>query len=164
MSLHAGLACGARRRFQPIGVALAGVIAAVSMAACAPSGIIQPAPTVIATVPATPTPTLAPLTTQPDYTITVRLGVVSPGVVTSGTSFVATKPFEVIVSCEGNGNLVITVTSPISPDPDTQTMICTATPQTQTFLELFPKVGQQVKVSVAAPQEVVWTGIVAVKQ
>jgi hypothetical protein len=161
MSGDSGIAWGTGRRLWRIGAALAGVIATVSMAACAPSGNVQPAPTAISTVTAAPIPTLAPLTAQPGYTITVQLGFVSPGVVTSGTSFVATKPFEVVVSCEGNGNLVITVSSP---DPSTQTMMCTATPQTQTVSELFPKVGQKVHVSVAAPQEVVWTGIVAVKQ
>lgn len=72
-----------------------------------------------------------------------------------------TKPYQVVVSCEGNGELTITVASP---DVNTQIVMCTATPQTQTVTEFSPKIGQKVDVNVAAAQGVAWEGIVEIQQ
>jgi hypothetical protein len=113
------------------------------------------------TPPPTSTPTLTPLVAEHGWTIVAPLGYVSPGVVTSGTTFVAEKPYQVAVVCEGKGNLTITMSAP---EPDVQVYSCTPSPQTFTVVEFHPQLGQQVHINVSADPSVVWQGALETQQ
>lgn len=117
--------------------------------------------TFTSTLTLTLTPTLAPFVAEHGWTIVVPLGYVSPGVVTSGTSFVAEKPYQVEVVCEGSGNITITVSSP---EADTQVYTCTPKQQTFSVMEYHPPIGQQVHVNVSAEPSVVWQGALETQQ
>jgi hypothetical protein len=106
----------------------------------------------------TPTATLPALATHPGWRITAHFGYVQPGIVTSGVSFVATKAYQVVISCEGTGSLTLS----FSP-PDTQVYSCSSTPQTQEIIDLSPPIGQGISINVAAPPNVVWQAVVAVQ-
>jgi hypothetical protein len=139
------------------------VLIAIALYGCSSPTTVAPTPTPLRP---TATPTLSPVAAQPGWTILVPLGYVSPGVVTGGTQFVAHKPYQVAVTCEGKGDLTITETISTKPTAATTTQVehCTSALQGFEFMELYPKVGNTVSINIAADSNVVWKGILEEQQ
>lgn len=130
-------------------------VAAITLAACTARSTTAATPT--STVPAaTSTPSLPALTSEPGWHSVLRIGYVSPGVITSGGTFATTKPFQVAVVCVGAGKLVITYAT------ESDSFQCMTSPQQHGVIDLHPPTGQ-ISVSVSADYGVAWQGFIEVQ-
>ncbi|MGZ3681232.1 MAG: hypothetical protein ACXWQR_22640 [Ktedonobacterales bacterium] len=119
-----------------------------------PDATTTPGP--LSTPTATATPTLPALSAEPGWHSVLRIGYVSPGVVTSGGALATTKPFQVAVVCVGAGRMVITYAT------ESETFQCMTSPQQHGVIDLHPPTGQ-ISVSVSADYGVVWQGLIEVQ-
>ncbi|MGH2516710.1 MAG: hypothetical protein ACRDHP_13740 [Ktedonobacterales bacterium] len=157
------LSAALARHFQIEQLIIAVVLFVFALDGCASSTVVVSTPT---PPQPTATPTLTTITAEPGWHTTVPLGYVGPGVVTSGTQFVAHTPWQVALTCEGKGDLTITDTISTTPTATTNTQVyhCTATPQGYSVMNLYPEVGKTVSVNVSADPNVVWQGILEEQQ
>ncbi|MGZ3584698.1 MAG: hypothetical protein ACXWQ5_22415 [Ktedonobacterales bacterium] len=119
-----------------------------------PDATTTPGP--LSTPTATATSTLPALSAEPGWHSVLRIGYVSPGVVTSGGALATTKPFQVAVVCVGAGRMVITYAT------ESETFQCMTSPQQHGVIDLHPPTGQ-ISVSVSADYGVVWQGLIEVQ-
>ena len=122
-----------------------------------PDATTTPGP--LSTPTATATPTLPALSAEPGWHSVLRIGYAS-SIVTIGGTFEATKPFQVVVVCEGASNLIITYAT--KSETESETFQCTPAIQQHGVIDLHPLTGQ-ISVNVSADSGVVWQGLIEVQ-
>jgi len=115
-------------------------------------GVIQPSPT----------PTLPPLAADTGWHTVLTLGYTGGTVDRIGGDFTATKPFSILFSCEGSGQIAVAFSPVAQPVPlESQTAPCGASPQPNAVMDRQPTTpGEGVHVVVTTEGSVVWEALV----